>query len=251
MKRQFPSIRKAAVASVASIVLLQSMPLFAQQQSADRSVSSTDVAVVKYDDSLEIFKPVLGRQGMVASEQNLATAVGAQILREGGNAVDAAVAVGFALAVVLPNAGNLGGGGFMLIHNPSKTGTIALDFRETAPAAAKKDMYLDDKGNVVAGKSTKTPYAVGVPGSVAGLTQALSEHGTMPLAKVIAPAIQLASEGFKVSPVLAEQFKNQRAHLERWPGTRAVFFKHVSPIKPALLRPVLRKQSPRIKLAMC
>lgn len=229
MKNQYLSIRKATAAGVAGILLLHTSTLFAQQQTSSPSVNSSDVAVVKYDNSFEIFKPVMGRQGMVATEQNLATAAGAQILREGGNAVDAAVAVGFALAVVLPNAGNLGGGGFMLIHDASKVGTIALDFRETAPAAAKRDMYLDDKGNVIVGKSTKTPYAVGVPGTVAGLTQALAEHGTMPLAKVMAPAIRLATEGFKVSPVLAEQFSNQRAHLERWPGTRAVFFKHRTP----------------------
>ena len=150
----------------------------------------------------------------MASEQHLASSAGAEMLRAGGNAVDAAVAVGFALAVVLPNAGNLGGGGFMLIHDAKTKSNVALDFREIAPANASRDMYLDTSGKVIEGKSTRTPYSVGIPGSVAGLTQALAEHGSLPLAQVIAPAIKLASEGFAVSPVLAELFLIQRTHLD-------------------------------------
>jgi len=164
---------------------------------------------------------------MVASEQQLASLAGAEMLRMGGNAIDAAVAVGFTLAVVLPNAGNLGGGGFMLIHDAKTKANIALDFREIAPAKASRDMYLDANGQVIEGKSTRTPYSVGIPGSVAGLTQALADHGTMPLSQVMAPAIKLATEGFQVSPVLAELFLVQRPHLERWPATRATFFKHI------------------------
>ena len=187
--------------------------------------SSTNTAVSRYDNTLEIFQPLIRNGGMVASEQRLASAAGAEMLRQGGNAVDAAVAVGFALAVVLPNAGNLGGGGFMLIQDAKAKTTVALDFREIAPANASRDMYLDANGKVIEGKSTRTPYSVGIPGSVSGLTQALAEHGTMTLAQVIAPAIKLADEGFAVSPVLAELFNIQRTHLERWPSTRAVFFK--------------------------
>lgn len=218
MTRQLPSIRKAFVAVITAASILPVSVAYAQQP----------VAVVKYDNSFEIFKPVWGSKGMVATEQNLATEAGADILRQGGNAIDAAVAVGFALAVVLPNAGNIGGGGFMLIHDAAKSENIALDFRETAPAYASRDMYLDDKGHVIRGKSIQTPFSVGVPGTVAGLTQALADHGSMPLAKVMAPAIKLASDGFKVSPVLAEKLNDQRAHLERWPGTKAIFFKHIS-----------------------
>lgn len=229
MKNRNPSIRKAVATCLALAYLLSIPASIAQSPAVQSSSAPQDVAVVKYDNSFEIFKPVWGLKGMVATEQHLATQAGAEILRQGGNAVDAAVAVGFALAVVLPNAGNLGGGGFMLIHDSAKSESIALDFREVAPASATRDMYLDDKGNVIAGKSTRTPYSVGVPGTVAGLTQALSEHGTMPLAKVMAPAIKLATEGFRVSPVLAEQFNNQRTHLERWPATKAIFFKHKSP----------------------
>lgn len=184
-----------------------------------------NVAVTRYDNSLEIFHPVRASGGMVATEQRLATEVGAEILRQGGNAIDAAVAVGFALAVVLPNAGNLGGGGFMLIRNAKNGETQALDFRETAPSAAKRDMFLDQQGNVIAGKSTRTPYSVAVPGTVSGLTYAARTHGSLPLEKLVAPAIKLAEEGFIVSPVLAQQFSLQRSHLERWPSTREVFFK--------------------------
>ena len=182
-------------------------------------------AISKYDNSYEIFQPVVSSHGMVASEQRLASQVGAEVLKQGGNATDAAVAIGFALAVVLPNAGNLGGGGFMLVHDIKGDTNEAIDFREMAPAAASRDMYLDASGKVVSGKSTITPFAVGVPGTVAGLTYALEKHGSLSLARVIAPAIKLAEEGFIVSPVLAEQFRLQRDHLGRWPGSRAIFFK--------------------------
>lgn len=110
---------------------------------------------------------------MVASEHHLASAVGLQILQQGGNAVDAAVAVGFALAVVLPNAGNIGGGGFMMYHDAQSQQSIALDFREVAPSGAHRDLYLDENGDVIDGKSLFTHYAVGVPGTVAGLEHAL------------------------------------------------------------------------------
>lgn len=187
---------------------------------------SENVAVTRYDNAMEIFHPVQATGGMVATEQHLASQVGADILRQGGNAIDAAVAVGFALAVVLPNAGNLGGGGFMLVREAKHGRTIALDFRETAPAAAKQDMFLNQSGDVIAGKSTRTPYSVAVPGSVAGLTHAARQYGTLSLERLLAPAIALAEDGFIVSPVLAQQFSLQRAHLEKWPSTRDVFFKH-------------------------
>ena len=188
-----------------------------------------NTAVTQYDNSFSIFHPEQGQRGMVASEQRLATQVGVDILAQGGNAIDAAVGVGFALAVVLPNAGNLGGGGFMLIQTAKSTAPVALDFREVAPALASRDMYLDQKDRVIAGKSTQSPYAVGVPGSVAGLVRALQEHGTLSLEQVIAPAIGLAENGFIVSAVLAEQFALQRTHLGRWPGTREIFFKLKDP----------------------
>jgi gamma-glutamyltranspeptidase/glutathione hydrolase len=187
--------------------------------------ATENVAITRYDNSLEIFHPVKASGGMVASDQRLASEVGADILRQGGNAVDAAVAVGFALAVVLPYAGNLGGGGFMLIRDAKSGSVNALDFRETAPAAARRDMFLDQQGQVIPGKSTITPYSVAVPGTVAGLISASQQFGSLPLAQLIAPAIRLAEDGFVVSAVLAQQFALQRKHLERWPSTREVFFK--------------------------
>ncbi len=200
-----------------------------QTQLAPPSATAPNTAITRYDNSFSIFHPERGQRGMVASEQRLASQVGVDILAQGGNAIDAAVGVGFALAVVLPNAGNLGGGGFMLVQTAKGTKPVALDFREVAPASASRDMYLDAQDRVITGKSTQSPFAVGVPGSVAGLVRALQDYGTLSLEQVIAPAIQLAENGFIVSAVLAEQFSLQRTHLGRWRGTREIFFKHKDP----------------------
>jgi gamma-glutamyltranspeptidase/glutathione hydrolase len=139
--------------------------------------------------------PVAGENGMVVTAQHLATHVGVDVLKAGGNAVDAAVAVGYALAVVYPAAGNLGGGGFMTVQLADGRKTF-LDFREKAPLAATADMYLDKDGNVVPDLSSKGHLAVGVPGTVSGMELALSKYGTLKRAQVIAPAIKLAEEGF-------------------------------------------------------
>ncbi len=208
--------------------LLQPSPQV-QTQPAPPSATAPNTAITRYDNSFSIFYPERGQRGMVASEQRLASQVGVEILARGGNAIDAAVGVGFALAVVLPNSGGLGGGGFMLVQTAKGTKPVALDFREVAPASASRDMYLDSQDRVIPGKSTQSPYAVGVPGSVAGLVRALQDYGKLSLEQVIAPAIQLAEDGFIVSAVLAEQFSLQRTHLGRWPGTREIFFKHKDP----------------------
>ncbi|WP_080139317.1 gamma-glutamyltransferase [Bradyrhizobium sacchari] len=139
--------------------------------------------------------PVAAENGMVVSAQHLATQVGVEVLKRGGNAVDAAVAVGYALAVVYPAAGNLGGGGFMTIQLADGRKTF-LDFRETAPKGATANMYLDKDGNVIKGISTKGHLAVGVPGSVSGMEYAREKYGTMKRADLLAPAIQLAEQGF-------------------------------------------------------
>ena len=139
--------------------------------------------------------PVAAENGMVVSAQHLATEVGVDVLRRGGNAVDAAVAVGYALAVVYPAAGNLGGGGFMTIQFADGRKTF-LDFRETAPKAATANMYLDKDGNVIKGLSTKGHLAVGVPGSVSGMEYAREKYGTMTRAELLAPAIDFAERGF-------------------------------------------------------
>ncbi len=139
--------------------------------------------------------PVAAENGMVVTAQHLATRTGVDVLKDGGNAVDAAVAVGYALAVVYPAAGNIGGGGFMTIQMADGRKTF-LDFREKAPLAATANMYLDKDGNVVPGLSTKGHLAVGVPGTVSGMELALSKYGTMKRAHVIAPAIKYADDGF-------------------------------------------------------
>ncbi len=163
------------------------------------------------------------RGGMVASADSLATEAGLRILREGGNAVDAAVAVGFALAVTHPAAGNIGGGGFALLYNVDSAKVFALDFRETAPEAAGRDMYLDNTGEVIEGESTDGFKAAGTPGTVAGLLAMLDKYGLMSREKVLAPAIQLARDGFVVDSALAEQFARQDENLRRYESTRKYF----------------------------
>lgn len=195
------------------------------------ATNASQLAANRYDSSNDIFHPVYGKNGMVASEQGLATQVGLDILKQGGNAIDAAVAVGFALAVVLPNAGNIGGGGFMVLHDDKTGKDVAIDFREIAPAKASRDMYLDNQGNVIDGKSLFTHDASGVPGTVAGMEYALKKWGTMPLSKVLEPAIKLADKGFIVSDVLAQTLKEEKSTLGKWAASKAIFFKNGEPLK--------------------
>jgi gamma-glutamyltranspeptidase/glutathione hydrolase len=169
--------------------------------------------------------PVTARHAMVVSIHHDATDAGVEVLREGGNAVDAAVAVGFALAVVYPAAGNIGGGGFMLIRPASSKLADGrphfLDYREKAPAAASANMYLDAKGNIVPKMSTVGEKASGVPGTVAGLTYAERQYGRLGLAKVMAPAIRLARDGYVLDPEVARGFHS--AVLTKFPASRRKF----------------------------
>ncbi|MFN3650197.1 MAG: gamma-glutamyltransferase [Armatimonadota bacterium] len=165
--------------------------------------------------------PVAARHGMVASASAHASRVGAEVLRKGGNAVDAAVAVGLALAVTYPAAGNLGGGGFMVLRMADGTASV-VDFRETAPAAASREMYLDPKGDVIPEASTVGYRAVGVPGTVAGLALALERYGTRRWSDMVEPARKLAAEGFPVSYELAGDLRRTRL-LSRFPETRRIF----------------------------
>src|SRR5262245_28310551 len=139
--------------------------------------------------------PAAAENGMVVSAQHLATKVGVDVLKRGGTAVDAAIAVGYALAVTYPAAGNLGGGGFMTIYFADGRKTF-VDFRETAPLAARPDMYLDAKREVIPDLSVRGHLAVGVPGTVSGLEYARTKYGTLPRAALIAPALALAADGF-------------------------------------------------------
>jgi len=173
------------------------------------------------------FLPVVARNGMVASQEKLATRVGVEILKTGGNAVDAAVAVGFALAVTHPQAGNLGGGGFMLVHLAARNETIAIDYRETAPAAATREMFLDERGEADPRKSRDSALGVGVPGTVAGLALAHQKYGSgkFTLAQLLAPAIKLAREGFPVDDELADTLPRAQPRLARWPASAKIFLK--------------------------
>ncbi|MFZ6814148.1 gamma-glutamyltransferase [Undibacterium sp. Rencai35W] len=214
-----------------TLIALASLVTQISPSSAASASPATPVnPVIKYDIGYDIVSPVHALHGMVASEQGLATQVGIDILKRGGNAIDAGVAVGFALAVVLPNAGNIGGGGFMLIHDVKSGKDVALDFREMAPMRATRDMYLDQSGQVIPGKSLYSHLAVGVPGTVAGLSLALNKFGTMTLSDVIAPAIRLAEQGFEVSPHLASILDAERDHLGAWESSKAIFFKNGRPL---------------------
>ena len=166
--------------------------------------------------------PAEGEEGMVVTAQHLATDIGIDVLKSGGNAVDAAVAVGYALAVAYPTAGNLGGGGFMTIRLADGTSTF-LDFRERAPAAATKTMYLDAAGNPVPGASTDGYLATGVPGSVAGLEAAREKYGTMTRADLLAPAIGLARDGFVLEAGDIESFAGGNDMLAKDPAAAAIF----------------------------
>ncbi len=170
-------------------------------------------------------------RGMVVSEQPLATSVGQRILERGGNAADAAVAVALALSVVHPAAGNLGGGGFAVwvAHDPGEA-PLCLDFRETAPAALRPELFLDGSGKPVAARSLETGLAVGVPGSPRGLFDFHERLGRLPFSAVVEPAIELARRGFVVDRQLAEELAEERVLLERSPGAQEVFFRAGSPL---------------------
>jgi gamma-glutamyltranspeptidase/glutathione hydrolase len=177
--------------------------------------------------------PLLAQNGMVVAQESRAARIGVEILDRGGNAVDAAVAVGFALAVTYPRAGNLGGGGFMVIHLAKGNRDVAIDYRETAPAAATPTMFLDAKGEPDPAKSRDSGLAVGVPGTVAGLALAQQKYGSgkLSLADLITPAIDLAQKGFPVEDDTADSLAPARARLARWPASQAIFFLGADPLR--------------------
>ncbi|RRH91208.1 gamma-glutamyltransferase [Variovorax beijingensis] len=172
--------------------------------------------------------PVAAEHGMVVSAQHLATKVGVDVLKRGGNAVDAAVAVGYALAVVYPAAGNLGGGGFMTVQLADGRKTF-LDFREKAPLAATANMYLDKDGNVIKGLSTNGHLAVGVPGTVSGMEYAREKYGTMKRAELIAPSIRLAEKGFALEQGDVDMLRTSTSDFKKDPVSGAIFLNKGEP----------------------
>ncbi len=178
--------------------------------------------IISYD---EIHHPEYSKTGMVAAQHLIAAQIGTEILADGGNAVDAAVGVGFALAVTLPRAGNIGGGGFMLVYDADSGETTAIDYREMAPLRATRDMFLDEHGNADATLSRNSHLASGVPGTVSGFWHAHDEFGKLPWKRLVEPAISLARNGIVVSHDLANQLSARKARNCRNEATCRYFYK--------------------------
>lgn len=191
---------------------------FVASAHAQRGSAVTDIPPVT---------PVTAPNGMVVAQEARATRIGVEILQRGGNAVDAAVAVGFALAVTYPRAGNIGGGGFMVIHLAAQNRQIAIDYRETAPAATTRETYLDARGDADPKKSRDHGLAIGVPGTVAGLALAHARYGSgrFTLAELIRPAIALARDGIPVETDIADSLPQALLRLAQWPSSAKVFLK--------------------------
>ena len=217
-----PTRRRLVAIALAGVLALPFA--FADAQQRGRPAATAPIAAVQ---------PVTAQHGMVVAQESRAARIGADILRKGGNAVDAAVAVGFAMAATYPVAGNLGGGGFMVIHRASGE-NIAIDYRETAPQAATRDMFLDDKGNADPHKSRDSALGVGVPGTVAGLALALARYGSgkFTLADLIAPAAKLARDGFPVEDHVADTLPRATARFARWPASAKIFMRDGAALHP-------------------
>jgi gamma-glutamyltranspeptidase / glutathione hydrolase len=209
----------AAALGLTCLVLIWPSVLLAQQTPPERLVEpSTGIPAAQV---------ATGSRGMVVSQDERATRIGLEVLEKGGNAVDAAVAVGFTLAVTLPRAGNIGGGGFMVVHLAGSNVNAAIDYRETAPAATMPDIFLGPDGNADPALSRDSGLAVGVPGTVAGLNLALRRFGSgkFTLAELVAPAVQLARDGIPVRDDLLDSLQRGQRRLARWPSTARVFLK--------------------------
>ena len=171
------------------------------------------------------FHPVTGSHGIVSTQEKKASEIGLQILNAGGNAVDSAIAVAYALAVTLPKAGNLGGGGFMLVYSAEDNSVSSFDFREKAPALATRDMYLDENGDVDKNRARFSPASIGVPGTVKGLSMVHEKFATKSLHQLIQPGISLARNGFAISPGLAADLAKYEKKLKSSPTVAEIFYK--------------------------
>ena len=202
------------------LLTLALIPALAVNQSAAKGENTVQAPIINFQ---ERFMPVVARNGMIVSPEKLAAEVGVVILKQGGNAIDAAVATGFALAVTYPRAGNIAGGGFMLIHLGDEKQQTLIDYRETAPASASRDMFLDDQGRVDRMREYFSHQSAGVPGTVAGLLYALEKYGTLSREQVLAPAIALARNGFPVSFAQYYEFSVRADQLRKNPEAARLF----------------------------
>ncbi len=225
-------MRKRLMAGAMAVIVAAALPAWAAMsqpsraaisaRALDSSAPPTTLAALAAD------KPVIARHAMVVTAQHLATEVGLKILKQGGNAVDAAVAIGYTLAVVDPCCGNIGGGGFMVIHLATGK-NVFLDFREKAPLRATPTLYQDAKGNVIPGLSTRTYLSVGVPGTVMGLNAALKRYGTMSLSRVMAPAIELARKGYVLEQGDVNILDTRTKDFAKHRNVAAIFLSHGKP----------------------
>ena len=174
--------------------------------------------------SQSIIHPEVGQNGMVVSQHYLATDVGHSILESGGNAYDASIAVAFALAVVLPRAGNIGGGGFMVMYDQESKKSYSIDYREMAPALATKDMYLNQDGSVNKIRATQGILAIGVPGTVYGMWEVHQKFGSLPWSDLLQPAIKLAKQGFFISPFMADALNKKYDKLSKFNNFKNIFY---------------------------
>src|SRR5689334_17618433 len=216
--------RNVLTASVVAFLFLAS-PRFASAQAA-AEYRTPPVSQAPWPQH-----PVRAAHGMVATDEELGSRAGLEILQKGGNAVDAAVATAFALAVVEPAAGNIGGGGFMLVRMADGRSSF-LDYREVAPGKATRDMYIKPDGKLDEEASVVGYKAVAVPGTVAGLDLALKKFGTMKLAAAMEPAIRLAENGFPISEKLARELEQEKEGLEKFPASRRIFLNDGKMWKP-------------------
>src|SRR4051812_23703683 len=207
------SIRWRRVAATFVLAFACGATAFAQER---RSYAPPDLATVR---------AITAEHGLVVAQERLAAQVGADILRQGGNAVDAAVATGFALAVTYPRAGNIGGGGFMVIHSAGRNEDAAIDYRETGPAAITRDIFLGPDGKPDSDKSRNSALGIGVPGTVAGLALAWEKYGSgrFTLAKILTPAIELARDGFVAADDMADTLSDMYRRMGRWPNSAKAF----------------------------
>ncbi len=207
------SIRWRRVAATFALVFVYGATAFAQER---RVYAPPDLSTVR---------AITAEHGLVVAQERLAAQVGADILRQGGNAVDAAVATGFALAVTYPRAGNIGGGGFMVIHSAGRNEDAAIDYRETAPGAITQDVFLGADGKPDSDKSRNSALGIGVPGTVAGLALALEKYGSgrFTLAQILKPSIELARDGFVVADDMADTLSDMYRRMGRWPNSAKAF----------------------------